>query len=57
MALAVKEWLVPVSAAGVNVHVPVDVAVVVPSDVSPSKTCTVLPASAVPVRVGVVSLV
>jgi hypothetical protein len=42
---------------GVNVQIPVASAVAVPSAVVPSKILTVLPASAVPARVGVVSFV
>ena len=40
-----------------NVQSPLVSAVVVPSDLSPAKSSTVLPASAVPVKLGVDSLV
>ncbi|ARF89233.1 uncharacterized protein BCN122_II2490 [Burkholderia cenocepacia] len=47
----------PKPVVGVNVHFPDESAVVVPSSVVPSYTLTLLPASAVPPSVGVVSLV
>src|SRR5690606_28485508 len=58
VALAVRLWLPSLSVLLVMLHMP-PVAVVVPSTVVPSVSykVTVLPASAVPVTVGVVSLV
>ncbi|PNQ35691.1 hypothetical protein CVT22_22680, partial [Ralstonia solanacearum] len=57
VAVAVRLWLPSVRAVGVKVQLPEASAVVVPSSVVPSKTLMVLLASAVPVSVGVASLV
>src|SRR5688572_12197843 len=58
VALAVKLWLPsPSGVAGVKLQLPAPSAVVMPIGVPLSNTLTVLLASAVPVRAGVVSLV
>ncbi len=57
VAVTVRLWLPSVRAVGVKVQLPEASAVVVPSSVVPSKTLMVLLASAVPVSVGVASLV
>ena len=57
VALAVMLCVPSASAEAVMVHFPAVVAVPVPITVVPSNRVTVLPASAVPVKVGVVTLV
>ena len=58
VALAVIVWVACVKAVdGVKLHTPLELAVVVPSVVMPSSIVTVLPASAVPVSVGLVLFV
>ncbi len=57
VSVAVRLWLPSLSAGVVSVHWPLLFAVAVPSWVAPSNTFTVLLAAAVPVRVGVLSLV
>src|SRR5206468_984490 len=58
VAVAVSVWLPsPRSVVGVKLQTPLASAVAVPSEVVPSRTVTVLFASAVPVMVGVASLV
>ena len=54
--LAVKECAPPLSALSGDLHVPA-VAVAVPTWVAPSSSTTLAPASEVPVRMGVLSLV
>src|SRR5262245_42687197 len=57
VAVAVKLWPPLASVAVVYDHAPLAFAVAVPIWVDPSNSLTVLPASAVPVRVSVLSLV
>ena len=57
VALAVMLWTPSASVEAVMVHCPARVAMPVPITVVPSNRVTVLPASAVPVKVGVVTLV
>jgi hypothetical protein len=57
VAVAVKEWPPSDSAVVVSVQAPLEFAVTVPSTVEPSSTFTVLPATAEPVSVNVLSLV
>ena len=56
-ALAVMLWVPSARVEAVMVHCPAIVAMPVPITVVPSNKVTVLPASAVPVKVGVVTLV
>ena len=57
VALAVMLWVPFARRRGGDGPVPVAVAMPVPTTVVPSNRVTVLPASAVPVKVGVVTLV
>ena len=57
VASAVKFWTPLARAAVVIDQLPVAVATALPTAVAPSNKVTALPASAVPVKVGVVSLV
>ena len=58
VSVIVKLWSPsPNGVGGVNVHFPSGATVAVPMLVAPSKTVMVLPASPVPLRVGVVSFV
>src|SRR3954468_2866702 len=56
-ALEVKAWLPSAGVAVANDQAPLPLAVTVPIWLTPSHTCTVLPAAAVPVSTSVLSLV